>query len=147
MKLRIRDYIKTIIDMLLVRPSKEFIKTTQYQIELGGENGLKINGAPGYWGRYASLDKIAELAKQVKDEESNFSISYPAPEYDLKYYHMINIWPSDQVDHVSMEIIRAPDQCGSYFKEVDLKSIKIEIDNFYYSTQKPEKYGFKYVEH
>ncbi len=79
---------------------------------MGGKGGYYVNDAPGYWGRYGSPEKIAELASDLYNREDSISFYLPAIQYDYKYSHQINIWGSDSGEDVLIEFIYASNQCG-----------------------------------
>jgi hypothetical protein len=92
MNLKPKDYIYGLFILLIVEPINRIIKEIRYKIELDGENGFEVNGINSYWGRYANIKKIVELAHNMKDDEDWFSFYFPAEEYDFKYSHRIAIY-------------------------------------------------------
>lgn len=78
MKSNVWNFLSFVVDELIKIPAKVVIKKIRYQIELGGKNGYEVNGIGNYWGRYASIKKIVELASLVNTEEDWFTFDFPA---------------------------------------------------------------------
>ena len=146
MKLRFRDYVKTIYDIYIGRPARIGMMEARYKIELSGRNGYEINGIEDYWGRYGSIDKIVELTRSLKSEGDDFEFYYPAKKYDRKYSHRIGILGTSQLGIIEVEYLEASSQCGAYNKKLNISELKEEILRFDEVAEEPEKYGYVYKE-
>ena len=146
MKPTVKDYFSLFINILVKRPAKELAKGVRYQIELGGNDGYEVNGIGNYWGRYASIEKIVELANTMKNNEDWFSFYFPAVKHNFKYSHEITIHWLETKGCVGFEFIESSSQCGSYFKSVPLLNLETEIRNLREIEKSPESHGFKYKE-
>jgi len=146
MNLKPKDYIYGLFILLIVEPINRIIKEIRYKIELGGENGFEVNGINSYWGRYANIKKIVELAHNMKDDEDWFSFYFPAEEYDFKYSHRIAIYWIEKRGFILFEYHEASDQCGVYEKEIALTELKNEINSLSKITKNPEDFGYIYIE-
>jgi len=147
MKFRTRDYVYVLWDIFVASPVRRLFIQLRYFVELGGKGGYEIYGAPKFWGRYGTPEKIAELAAQLKGEDDDVSFYLPAVQHDLKYSHKINIWGSENGKEVLIEFIYSSDQCGSYEKSVELASLLQEIELLVEAQKNITNYGYKYVEY
>lgn len=144
MKIRKRDYIKSLYNIFIGRRIRETSKQIRYTVELGAKNGFEINGIGDYWGRYGSIEKIVELAASLVDENDDFTFYFPAKQYERKYSHRIGIAGVSGSDQVEVEYLEASGQCGAYFKKVLVGELKAEIERFDDITDDPETYGYIY---
>jgi len=142
MKLRKRDYIKTLFDIFVGQKAREASKKVRYAVELGGKNGYEINGVANYWGRYGSIDKIVELASSLEDDE--FEFYFPAKQYDFKYSHRIGIEGIKGTTDIEIEYLEASSQCGAFYKVLPITELKKELYRLNDITDEPEKYGYIY---
>ncbi len=146
MKLKSKDYISVFYEMLFKRPAENIFKKVRYFVELGGKGGYEVNGIGNYWGRYASIEKIVELAQTIKTDDDCFNFYFPASQYNGKYSHQIGIHRSDTECYVELEFHESSNQCGSYFKKIALENLESEIRNLREVERSPESQGFIYEE-
>ena len=130
--------------MLLQEPTRKMVKEVRYKAELGGKNGYEINGIEGYWGRYASLEKIEELARTLQTENNSFSFYFPAPQYEYKYSHRIFLYGTKKPGSVLIEFEEASDQCGTFNKTINFNKLKSELIEMKSICLDPESYGYIY---
>ncbi len=146
MKLKPRDYVQALFSIFIKEPVDRIVKEVRYQTELGGEGGFEVNGIGSYWGRYASIKKIVELAYSMKNDEDWFTFYFPAEEYDFKYSHDIAIYWIEKKGFILFEYTEASNQCGAYEREVALSELENEIKSLSKITKNPEDFGYIYVE-
>ncbi len=114
--------------------------------EINTESGFEVNGIADYWGKYASVDKIVELAATLKTEDDWFSFYFPSVNSNGKFSHKISIHNSEPDGFVELEFHESSSQCGSYFKKVALSDLGSEIENLREVEKSPESQGFVYEE-
>jgi len=146
MKPKLKNYISLFFDMLVKRPAKKVASEVRYQFELGGEDGYKVNGIGEYWGRYASLEKIVELARTMKGEDDWFTFEFPAMKYNFKFSHQIGIHWVGEEEYIELEFHESSNQCGSYYKKVALVNLENELRDLREVEKAPEEHGFTYQE-
>jgi len=147
MKLRRRDYIRTVWDIVLGRSLKRAFVQARYLLELRGRGGYLIHGGSGYSGRYGTLEKIVELVSEKNSSKGCISFELPAIQYDLKYSHMVNIWIKQDAESIRMEFIYASDQCGSYEKNIPLSNLLDELKILPEAQRDVLEQGYRYVQY
>ena len=60
-----------------------------------GKKSYKVNGIGKYWGKYASLETIVDLASHLSSPADDFTFYLPAKEYDYQYSHRIGVIGSE----------------------------------------------------
>ena len=144
MKVRFRDYIDLAFKRLVKEPATKGLVLARYKLELGGKDGFRVNGIAGYWGRYASADKIVELARTLHGSGDWFTFDYPAKKHDGKYSHTIGLHASESSESIEVQFLESSAQCGAYHKIVAIDSLADEIHRLGEIEDNFDAFGYKY---
>jgi len=124
----------------------------RYVLELGGKNGYEINGAPGYWGRYGTLDKIVEIAKNLDDDDysdwGDYSLSFSIPfrEGQSIDYHRVTVSRVEgEYTTRRINFLVSPDCSGVYEKNVEMSMLLTELTKLISCNCNLEQNGYHYV--
>jgi len=118
----------------------------RYLIEFGGSGGLLVHGAPGYWGRYASPQKVVELCSRLVGPEDDLTLTIPN-EQEKQFPHSVNIWGHRQSGLVKIEIPSIRTQCGSFEREIEISQLKSVLNQLGEHCVQPEIHGYRYIEY
>ena len=147
MKLTPSLVIKTLWSALVKEP---IARKIDYTIDAAnrktGKKSYKVNGVGKYWGKYASVEKIAELALTLKTEDDWFTFYLPAKEYDYKYSHRIGIYGTTEEKIFTIEFLEASSQCGAHVKKIAENELINELESLSDISDKLEENGYVWEE-
>lgn len=133
----------------LFQPSRPFKRgwfQLRYLIELGGKGGFLVNGASGYWGRYASAQKVVELCSRLVGPEENIALEIPNVKSNRPAY-TVGIWGHQQSGVLTIEIPNWQAQCGSFERTIEVAQLANLLDQLGEHCAQPESHGYRYIEY